>query len=87
MARKKVTPRVSTGPNLHGVALEMRSKCKRLYGKWCYDEVLAHTAAKRAKTGRYNPAGVISALLRMRKDEARSRQAEPENTENTGCPP
>ena len=77
MARKKITKR-PTGPNLHGVALEMRSKCFKLYGKFCYDEVLAHTAGKRAKTGKYMPASVISALIRMRKNEARSRQPDPD---------
>lgn len=80
MARKKVTStQRPTGPNGFGVALMMRSKCFKLYGNYCYDAVLAHTAAKRAKTGRYMPAGVISALRRMRKDEARLRQTEPKN--------
>ena len=40
-----------------------------------YNKILRHTAAKRAKTGRYMPAGVISALLRMRRDKAKLRLA------------
>ena len=83
----KITPRVSTGPNRHAEILQTQFRRVRLYGESSYDAVLARTAGKRAKTGRYMPAGVISALRRMRKDEARSRQTEPENTENTGCPP
>jgi len=75
MARKKITPIMPPGPNRHAQILETQL---RLYGESSYDAVLARTAGKRAKTGRYMPAGVISALIRMRKDEARLRQTDPD---------